>query len=110
MLEILMKLGLTETEAYVYLYITRKGPKRARVIGEALSLYKQRLYWVLRKMQRKGFIKASGYPALFSAVPLEKVVDLLIKANMEQAEYVMQNRKELLSGWYSMIKKDLNDS
>jgi len=103
MLEILMNLGLTETEAYVYFYITRKGPQRARVIGEALSLYKQRRYRILKKMQRKGFIKASGYPACFSAVPFEKVLDLVIKSNIEEAERMIQNKEELLSSWRSMV-------
>jgi predicted transcriptional regulator len=57
MLEILMNLGLTETEAYVYLYITKKGPQRARVIGEALSLYKQRLYRILKKCRGKASLR-----------------------------------------------------
>jgi hypothetical protein len=37
-------------------------------------------------------------------VPLEKVLDLLIKDNIEKAKYMMKNNKELLSTWSSIIK------
>lgn len=110
MLKILFDLGFTETEVSVYVYLTKKGPQKAGIIGKALNLYKQRLYRSLRKMQNKGVIEASGYPARFSAVSFEKVVDLLIKANIEQAKYVMQNKEELLSSWGSIIRKDSTDS
>jgi sugar-specific transcriptional regulator TrmB len=107
MLKPLMDLGLTETEALLYLYLTKEGPKNAREVSEALKLYRQKLYRSLEKMQGKGIVKASQeYPARFSAVPFEKVVDLVIKVNIEQAKYVMQNREELLSGWRSIIRKE----
>jgi sugar-specific transcriptional regulator TrmB len=110
MQNILMNLGFTETEAHIYLYLMKEGGQKARDIGQALNLYKQQLYRSLRKMQSKGIIKASGYPAHFSAVPFEKVVDLSIRANIEKAEYVIQKREELLSGWRSIIRKEFSDS
>jgi sugar-specific transcriptional regulator TrmB len=100
--KILFDLGFTETEASVYVYLTKQGPEKAGVIGNALNLYKQRLYRSLRKMQREGVIEASGYPALFSAVPFEKVLDLVIKSNIEEAERMKQNKEELLSSWQSI--------
>lgn len=109
MQKILTNLGFTETEAHIYIYLMKKGLQKAGDIGKALNLYKQRLYRSLRKMQSKGVIKASGYPARFSAVPLVKVVDLLIKANVDQAEHVMQNREELLSGWRSLMREKFSD-
>jgi len=107
MLKILFDLGLTETEVSVYVYLTKKGPQKARVIGKELNLYKQRVYRSLRRMQNKGVIKAAGYPACFSAVPFEKVIDLFIKANIEEAEQMMQNKEELLSTWRAMEPNSL---
>jgi hypothetical protein len=107
MLKTLMNLGFTETEAQVYLYLTKKGPQKARHMSKALKLKKQRLYQILRKMQGESIIHASSeFPARFSATPFAKVLDLLIKDNIEQAKYMMQNKKELLSTWRSITEKD----
>lgn len=65
MLEILMKLGLTETEAYVYIYITRKGPQKARVIGKVLNLYKQRLYRSLKKCRAEVSLRLRDVQLVF---------------------------------------------
>jgi len=53
-------------------------------------------------MQSKGVIEASGYPACFSAMPFEKVLDLVVKSNIEEAERMIQNKEELLSTWQSI--------
>ncbi len=107
MLKPLMDLGLTETEALVYLYLTKEGPKNVREVGEALKLYRQQLYRSLGKMQSKGIVKASQeYPARFSAVPFDKVLDIFIEVNIEEAKYLMQNKKELLSSWRSITETD----
>ena len=102
-----MDLGLTEIEALVYLYLTKQGAKNARELSETLKLYWQQLYYTIRKMQGKGIIKASQeYPARFSAVPFEKVLDLLIETNLKEAKKLMQNKEELLYGWRCLIEKD----
>ena len=107
MLKSLMDLGLTEIEALVYLYLTKQGAKNARELSETLKLYWQQLYYTIRKMQGKGIIKASQeYPARFSAVPFEKVLDLLIETNLKEAKKLMQNKEELLYGWRCLIEKD----
>jgi sugar-specific transcriptional regulator TrmB len=107
MLNTLMDLGFTETEAQVYLYLTKKGPQKAGHVSKALKLNKQRLYQILRKMQSESIIQASSeYPARFSAAPFAKVLDLLIKANIEEAKSLMQNKKELLASWRSITEKD----
>jgi len=43
--------------------------------------------------------------AHFSAVSLEKVLDLLIEAKKEQALTWKESKKELLSNWHSLIEK-----
>jgi len=66
-------------------------------------MQKQQLYPRLKSLQSKGVVTATcKRPALFSAIPFENVLDLFTKANMEEAERMMQNKKELLSIWRSM--------
>jgi sugar-specific transcriptional regulator TrmB len=102
-LKALVNLGLSQTDAQVYIYLATKGPQRARKITEALRLHKQKLYRSLKSLQCKGCAKATlERPALFSATSPERVLDILIKAKMEQAKKLQANREELLSLWQSM--------
>jgi len=49
-------------------------------------------------------------PAQFSAVSLEKVLELYMKAMIEQAKALQASREELLSTWRSTIEKDSTNS
>jgi sugar-specific transcriptional regulator TrmB len=106
----LVKLGFTETEAEVYVQLTTEGPQSSRDIAKALSLHTRQICASLKKMQSRGFIEAHKCQTPFLAVPFEKVLDLLIKDNLEQAKYMMKSKKELLSTWRSIIKNDSLDN
>jgi sugar-specific transcriptional regulator TrmB len=104
-------LGLTEIDAEIYVLLAKEGSQKGRNIANALGLYKQQLYRSLKRLQRKGIVTATlEHPSHFSAVPLEKVIELIIKAKLEQAKALQESREELLSSWRSMIKKEFSDS
>jgi sugar-specific transcriptional regulator TrmB len=106
MLKTLVNLGFTETDAQVYVYLATEGPQKASDIAEELQIYKLHLYRILKNLQSKGIINASReYPARFSAVLFEKVLDLLIETKMEQKQSLEENKKELLATWRSITKK-----
>ena len=110
-LEVLMSLGLTETDSEVYLHLAMKGPQKGKDVAEMLNLYKQQLYRSLKRLQGKGMVGSTlERPARFSAGPLEKVLEFLIEAKKEQALALQANRKELLSSWCSLVKKDSSKS
>jgi len=50
------------------------------------------------------------WPAQFSAVSLEKVLELYMKTMIEQAEALQASREELLITWRSTIEKDSTNS
>jgi sugar-specific transcriptional regulator TrmB len=103
----LINLGFTEIDADVYIHLTRKGPKKISEIAAALELYRRRLHRILKKLQSKGIIRSSQKcPDTFLAVSFDKVLDIFIKANIEEAKSLMQNKKELLSSWRSITEKD----
>ena len=103
----LINLGFPETDANIYLHLIEEGPRKSSEIAKALNLHRHRTYRTLKKMQSKGVIKTSNeYPANFSAVPFDKVLDLFIKANIEEAKHVIQNKEDLLSSWRTIITKD----
>jgi sugar-specific transcriptional regulator TrmB len=107
----LVKLGFTETEAKVYVQLTTEGPQSSKDIAKALNLHTRQICTSLKKMQTRGFVKANQKCLTpFLAVPFEKVLDLLIKDNIEQARYMMKSKKELLSAWQSITEKDASKS
>ncbi len=107
MLKALMKLGLSNSDARVYIFLVLKVPQTAKNIGDELRMSKQKLYPCLKNLQKKGIVNCtSSRPKLFSAMPMENAVDLLVKANLEQAEIMQQNRKEILAYWQEIMEQN----
>jgi sugar-specific transcriptional regulator TrmB len=107
----LVNLGLSKQDAEVYIFLATQGPQKGKNIAGALKLYKQQLYRSLKNLQGRGMVTATlEHPAHFSAVPIEKVIELIIKAKLEQAKALQESREELLSSWRSIIKKEFSDS
>ncbi len=105
MLKALASLGFTETDSEIYVLLAKEGPQKGRKIGEALNLYKRQLYRSLKRLQKKGMVSSTlERPALFSAVSIETVLEVLIEAKKGQALALQNSRKELLSRWRSTIK------
>jgi sugar-specific transcriptional regulator TrmB len=102
-LKTLESLGLTQWDAKVYIILAKRGPIKASDAAKALKLSKQRLYPIVKSLQSKGIVNSTlERPARFSAVPFEKVLDLFVKAKIEQAQRIQQKRDELLSDWQSI--------
>ena len=104
MLKTLESLGLKRLDAEVYVFLEERDPQKVRDIAEALEMYKRQLYRSLRSLQRIGMVSASQeHPARFSAVSFDKVLDSFIISNRETAQYVEQNKEQILSFWRSKI-------
>jgi sugar-specific transcriptional regulator TrmB len=107
MLITLVKLGFTETDAHVYVYLATEGPSKAIDIAEGLRIYKRQLYHALKRLQKNGIINVSAeYPARFSAVLFDQVLELLIKTKKEQQQALQESKEQLLHTWRSITKKD----
>lgn len=99
----LTDLGLKKSEAKVYLYLSKKGPKKAKEIAKAVDFTKQHLYPVLKELQNKAIITSNlDRPAKFEAISYEKLLDLFAKTKLEEAKIIQQNKMELLSDWKSI--------
>jgi sugar-specific transcriptional regulator TrmB len=82
------------------------GPHKAIDITKKMNLYKEQLYRSLRNLKNKEVVKSTvNYPAVFSAIPFEKILDLLAEIKKEQAQALRDVREELLSTWKNMTKK-----
>jgi sugar-specific transcriptional regulator TrmB len=106
-LKALENLGLTEVDAQVYVYLAKIGPHEKKDLANALKLTKRELCLSLESLFTKGMInKTPEQQIIYSATPLEKIIDELTKMAKEQIEALQTSREELLSNWRSMIKKD----
>jgi sugar-specific transcriptional regulator TrmB len=102
----IMDLGLSETDAQVYVFLASNGPRKAKDITEKLRLHKEQLYRSLKNLRGKDVVKASiDHPAVFSAIPFEKVLDMLAEIKNAQAKALQESRDELRSSWRNMMKK-----
>lgn len=103
----LVSMGFSEKDTQVYIYLATEGPQKARDITGALKIHRRQLYYTLKRLQSKGVINATPQcPARFSVVLFEKVLDILIKAKMEQQKSLEDDKEKFLSAWRSIKKKD----
>lgn len=102
-LNTLSDLGLTRLDSKIYIYLAKKGPQKGKEISKTLKVQKQQLYRSIKKMQKKAIVSATlESPARFSAVSFEKVLDLFIRAKLEEARKIQQEKSKLLSSWQAI--------
>jgi sugar-specific transcriptional regulator TrmB len=103
----LQNLGLSSLDAQVYLFLGKKGPKKVKELVQALKIPKQQLYVILKDLQSKGIINTTlERPARFSVEPFEKVLDLFVKAKMEEVQQIQGKKSEILTDWQSIKIED----
>ena len=94
----LKALGLTERESEVYIGLSKRKIMKAGDLSRQVGLHKAQVYHILKSLQDKGLVDSTlEVPARFTAVPLEKVLSLSIKAKIEDAKYLENSRDEVLS-------------
>jgi len=106
-LRILESLGLARPDAEIYVYLAKEGPKKEEDLESSLKMARVQLYSSLKDLQSKGIVTSSiEESALFSAVAFERVLDLLIKANIEQACAIRETKEEILASWRTSLKRE----
>jgi len=91
----LSSLGLSRVDAEVYVHLAKKGPNKVAALARAMNINKHKIYTSLKTLQTKGLV--SKHRTMFSALPFEKALELLIKMEKEQAEAIHESKKELLA-------------
>ena len=108
--EVLTSLGLTKTDVKVYIYLAKRGPKRASETAKTLKMSKQQLYPLIKNLQGMGVVTSTlERPARFCAVSFGKLIDLFTRAKIEEAKRIQQNKNELIKDWQSIVIKETND-
>ena len=77
--EMLMKLGLTQNESKVYLYLNKSGSKIVKDISQDQKIPRTQTYHLLTVLQNKGIVtEISDRPTKFEGIELERALDILI--------------------------------
>ena len=98
--EILNKLGLTENESKVYLYLNKTGSKKAKEIAQNQKIPRTQTYHLLTTLQNKGIVVIiSGRITKFVGIEFEKVLDILINNKLKRIEELQIMRSELTELW-----------
>jgi sugar-specific transcriptional regulator TrmB len=101
--ETLSRFGLLKNEIKVYLYLARAGEKKAGEIAESISLHRTETYRILRDLEKKGIVfSIFEKPLKFTAVTLDKAIDLLVDAQKIQIRLLEQEKESLVELWHSM--------
>jgi sugar-specific transcriptional regulator TrmB len=101
--ETLARFGLLKNEIRVYLYLARAGEKKAGEIAEAIALHRTETYRILRDLEKKGIVfSIFEKPLKFTAVDLDKAIDLLVDAQKIKIKLLEQEKPSLVELWQSM--------
>ncbi len=101
--ETLARFGLLKNEIKVYLHLARVGEKKAGEIAEAISLHRTETYRILRDLEKKGILfSIFEKPLKFTAVPLDKAIDLLVDAQKMKIKLLEKEKQSLVELWLSV--------
>ena len=109
--ETLARYGLIRNEIRVYLHLARAGERKASEIAEAISLHRTETYRILRDLEKKGLVySAFEKPLKFTAVPLEKAIDLLIEVQKMKIDLLEKEKLGLVELWLSIPQQKVENS
>ncbi len=101
--ETLARFGLLKNEIKVYLHLARVGEKKAGEIAESISLHRTETYRILRDLEKKGILfSVFEKPLKFTAVPLDKAIDLLVDAQKMKIKLLEKEKANVVELWLSM--------
>ena len=102
----LTSLGLSESDARVYMFLALKGPTKTGNIVNDLKMSRQQIHRSLKFLQDKRIVFADRKNQdVFSALLFEKALELLIETEEEKTEILQETKKSILQDWKTSTKK-----
>jgi sugar-specific transcriptional regulator TrmB len=96
--ELLVQLGLTFTEAKIFLVLCTIGTLTARMISENAGVAREVVYQILPTLQEKGLIESVlTTPQTYRAIPAEYAFEILLKRKNEENKKTKKEIHETLN-------------
>jgi len=92
--------GLTPNQSKIFFYLGKIGSKTASEISKAVEIPRSETYHLLTALQNKGIVEASfQHPIQFSALPINKTIDVLINTETGRLNRLKKSAPELEKMW-----------
>ncbi|MDE1861557.1 MAG: TrmB family transcriptional regulator [Thaumarchaeota archaeon] len=96
----LVKFGLTQNQAKIYIYLGKYGSKTAPEVVKSLGMPRTETYFILNTLQNKGVVTAElSSPTRYTALPIEKAMATLINTEKENLEILAKQEKNITQLW-----------
>ena len=96
----LVKFGLTQNQAKVYIYLGKYGSKTAPEVVKSLGMPRTETYFILNTLQNKGIVTAEfSSPTRYTAFPIEKAMSTLINTEKENLEMLAKQENTITQLW-----------
>ena len=107
-IRVLSKVGLTPTQARVYLTLLKIGRANGRTISKQSRVARQEVYNILTVLLEIGLVeKMISSPAEFRAVPIQAGLSILMVNRARENKETEEKTKELLKKFASLQKDEL---
>lgn len=107
----LLGMGFSKKESQIYIYLGKTGPQKGATIAKRLKINKGQVYRTLKALRKKGVVESTlEYPARFTAVTLEHVIDSFIKSKREEVDHIEETKKDLISDWNEIRQIQVDSS
>ena len=96
-IELLVHLGLTITQAKIFLMLTMFGTSSAKIISENSGVAREIIYQILPTLQQKGLIETIlTTPQTYKAIPPQHAFTILLKHQNQQNQKTKKEIKQTL--------------
>jgi sugar-specific transcriptional regulator TrmB len=103
----LERFGFSNIDSRIYIFLAKHGPNTIKETVAEFDVDEKKVCRSFEELLNIGIIKASiEYPLDFIVVPFEELIDILIEVKKEKAKALQASKKELLSFWRSITKKN----
>ncbi|HXY88219.1 MAG TPA: helix-turn-helix domain-containing protein [Candidatus Acidoferrales bacterium] len=92
----LIKFGLSEKEARLYLHLLKYGPKPPTLLAKSLKTYREDVHRMLVNLVEKGMVNPSlDSPTVYAAVELDIALDATLKKHESELREMAMIKREL---------------
>jgi sugar-specific transcriptional regulator TrmB len=95
--EVLTSLGLTSSQARVYLALVHNGPSKVIEISQVSRIHRAHLYQILRSLEATGFVERELGTGKYVALPLKEVAPILVKHRRQETSKLETEVNEIVN-------------
>jgi sugar-specific transcriptional regulator TrmB len=97
----LTSLGLTPSQARVYLALIHKGSSKVIPISQTTGIHRAHLYEILHALEANGLVERNLGKGVFTATPLKEIAPILVKQKQQEI-LTLQNQVNTIADYASL--------